>query len=61
MLKGSLGQTTQNFIVVKAESHKKCETLAIIREISDSNVETKIWGLPNYPEELTARNRCKKC
>lgn len=60
-VKSSLGQTTQNFIVVKAESHKNCETSAMIREISDSNLETKIWGLPNYPEEFTARNRCKKC
>ena len=34
----------------KVEFCKKWQTLAIIQEISDSNLETGRYGLPDYPK-----------
>ena len=41
----------------ESQVYKKWQTLMIIGEISDSNLEIrfKIWSLLDYPGELTAR------
>ena len=49
--------------LTESQTYKKWQTLAIIREISDSlsgdwEKQFKIWSLPDYPGELTALERC---
>ena len=56
----TVAQTTQNIwnFMVGKSSLQEMATLAIIREISNSNLEnerrSKIWSLPDYPGELIA-------
>ena len=48
----TVAQTMHIFEILWLESRvcKKWQTLAIIQEISDSNLETGRYGLPDYPK-----------